>query len=205
LASGFDEQESSAIDIVGMQEVQEEYIDKFLEVIRENGPEQADWVLVRHGVCGTIYNKSTMGHAESVSIECGKSLRCVQGLFFRDSGLLHLNAWFEHYKNVITTIEKISLPADIEPTRVIITMDSNDFSGLYRTYAIKLANLTLKIPGETKQKTCCEDSGYHYVGDYIFDSEYAKAKYYGIPKNINPAKEQLMSDHLPVLLRTSHI
>jgi hypothetical protein len=86
------------------------------------------------------------------------------------------------------------------PKRIIITMDSNDFNGKYRTSSILLNGMILRHPG-IPLKTCCEDSSYSYYGDYILDSTTISPTQYGVPESVDK-DTQYMSDHLPVMLIT---
>ena len=112
----------------------------------------------------------------------------------------------------------------VTPSRIVIGMDSNDHNNtlfnMLKTKpnsAVKVCNLRLDLPSYKPLKTCCEDANYKFNGDYIIDSEcsthskYKIATLYGKTKKnkdiqiVKSAKQQLFSDHLPIVYNTKGI
>lgn len=79
--------------------------------------------------------------------------------------------------------------------------DFNDDSKQLLRDKIEVLGMTLDFPPKTKgPKTCCYDSNYAFVGDYILDSGWKKGTYFGIPKGYT--RPPYRSDHDPVVLET---
>ena len=189
------------VDVVGIQEASAKFMVPLVQLMQSKiNSKRAQFVIVGKKTCCTIYNRITMGNAESFELKSQvEGLRCGQAIFFPKSELLFLNLWFDHDKNIKKIIENLIFQKDFKPTRIIVTMDSNDYTGKYKDIVIEILGLTLMHPGKPEQ-TCCDDSGYTYFGDYILDSDQDnRMNYYGVPLNLD-GPSQLMSDHLPVML-----
>jgi hypothetical protein len=143
--------------------------------------------------------------------------------------VIYASLWLGHfdskqvYRRVFHDIgERL---AAVPHTRVVIGMDSNDHNAtLYRAVTetpgdLRVGPYPLRLPSRTIHKTCCEDTEYAYHGDYIMDTgcrtTSSEAAYhiptlYGLtPKNgalgiVHDGKQQLMSDHLPLLYRMKY-
>ena len=80
---------------------------------------------------------------------------------------------------------------------MIVCVDSNDWSGAAKHLKISLRP-ALDLENKGAPKSCCDDSGYTYVGDYILDTQLnTETKIVDIPSNAEP---DLMSDHKPIYL-----
>lgn len=76
--------------------------------------------------------------------------------------------------------------------------DFNDYQGTLIGKSLNVFGKQISMQSNPP-KSCCEDSGYAFVGDYIFDSKITDDKYYGLPLDYN-RYEPIMSDHDPVIL-----
>jgi len=139
--------------------------------------------------------------------------------------IIFLSLWLGHfdtktkYKNVFQECTDRLVHAS--PKRIVIGMDSNDHNNtLFKMVTkqkslAKICNLRLYLPAHKPLKTCCEDVNYNFNGDYIMDSNcshdsnytYEISTLYGKTKKNNniqivkSAKQQLFSDHLPILYK----
>ena len=64
---------------------------------------------------------------------------------------------------------------------------TGDFNDSYRSPLEEITFLGMKLKqhntlNNKPPNTCCTDSNYQWAGDYIFDSDYHKNGYYGIPR-----------------------
>lgn len=130
--------------------------------------------------------------------------RGMQAVWFGKIRLLFINLHAPHRINLpkvlVSELEKIEQAMKKRkyfPLRIIITGDFNDYRGTLIPLQISMMGLHLVIPQTQSAKTCCFDSGYHYPGDYIFDS--SGISQFGLPPGyvrMNPP----MSDHDPEVL-----
>jgi hypothetical protein len=128
--------------------------------------------------------------------------------------LVHLNMNFNQIGKLFLSSE-MGKTTNIKKTRVIVTGDFNDFKGLLIKLSIegKLMFLGKILRMHTVKDvpiSCCTDTKYQYVGDYIFDSlnndnnnndnnNNDKTYYYDFPLGYDRTIN-LLSDHDPVVL-----
>ena len=150
-----------------------------------------------------------------------KDIRGIQAVFFPVRNLLAINVHAPHYIDLVyhlnanfAYIGKLLMQseagksANLKETRVIVTGDFNDFKGLLIEPTIegkltilgKVLMMHIKAI-EDVPISCCTDTNYKYVGDYIFDSHNNNEKnyYYGLPLGYD-RRINLLSDHDPVVL-----
>lgn len=161
-----------------------------------------------------------------------KRVRSVAGVYHQ--GIVYLSVWLGHLHDFaahkaalasLATPLREALYGVAAPRRLIVGMDSNDYQGTMvpagklppgYSYgdgtggdkAITIGKFRLRFPGNAEQ-TCCTDSEYAYVGDYVLDSDVSGAQAYGMRLPVNPdtgavytAQDQYMSDHAPVVYDT---
>jgi hypothetical protein len=99
-----------------------------------------------------------------------------------------------------------------KPPRIIIGGDFNDHNApkLYREeipFDSFGHDYSIKVPNTGGDLHSCCHSSYDLTSDYIFDKEYSKAFWCGVPvnfdKNTQEKQSQLMSDHIPIVLETT--
>ena len=180
----------SVVDIVGFQE-----LDNAEAVVKR----MPGYSIISNGTCGVMYRKYL--DAEFIKIKTKtKKIRSICAAYFPSLELLFLSVWLNHDNGKLQSLESIPLKKSLEGrkvSRIIWTMDSNDYSGN------ELRNVSLRqnvVPNRTGQrlcddlKSCCEDSDYTYVGDYIFDTHPELA----VSCGMMPQDGLLMSDHRAV-------
>ncbi len=159
-----------------------------------------------------MYNQTIFGNGVNLLDEDGKyfilieqnDARAFQCVWFEKVGLVVINLHAPHDIDLVTAIEEKGKEIEIihpyvKPKRVIMGGDFNDFNGTISKQSVLMFGHELKLISKPP-KSCCEDSSYKYVGDYIFDSkEPSNSSYFGFPskyERYNP----IMSDHDPVVL-----
>lgn len=124
-------------------------------------------------------------HGPGLKKMLGKGLRKVERDFLRVTKLPR------------DAVETVILCGDFNDYKGSLLQPPDDWSGVF--------NDTLELPvdsGSSAPRTCCEDSGYSYTGDYIYMNSKALARckhVYRVPrqyKRHNPP----ISDHDPVVL-----
>lgn len=184
-------------DLIGLQEVVQTYLYEMLDVI--NNDTEKTYESIGSGPVRFIYNVETLGTGYLLSppklymIEPKRELIVV---WFSKVQILAINLHAPHQVNlkeeILNTLNKVQIY--VNPKRIIIVGDFND--GYYESLTqINFKGKILRQHGNPP-KSCCADSNYSTIGDYIFDSEYMKGGFYGIPKD---AYDILMSDHYPVV------
>ena len=152
--------------------------------------------------CSVIYN-STLKVIPVEIKRLPKGVRCFAAVYVPEKKLLLASVHMDHlsgsgFKKAIEALNgPLVAGLKYQVDRIVLGMDSNDTQGNL-AQGFRLLDHKLSIPGPI-QKTCCEDVGYIYSGDYIFDSS-PNPHFYGIPKlpkDWTPFT-QLMSDHLPI-------
>lgn len=185
-------------DLLGIQEFNHNYINEFNKLMPEYN--------FIHGQEITVgYNRKIMGNGKKIQgikyIGIKGKVRGIQAIYFDKHRLLFINLHAPHNINILDELtrqlDKIRGKLTIQPKRVIIAGDFNDYNGTLLNVDIEFMGLTLKIPDHKAIKTCCYDSNYNFYGDYIFDSD-RSSKYGFLPnyKRFDPP----LSDHDPVIL-----
>jgi len=204
-------------DLIGLQEIGDKYyIQKMLTVF----PKGYETIRQSPQTVYFIYNKNKLGSGTIISppnLNVGGSGRPMLVVWFAQIKLLAINLHAAHKINLKQTIENsfnsITIPAGVKPNRIIITGDFND------TYNAPLSEINimgklLKQHGPPPKSCCIDtDTKYQFPGDYIFDSDYQQAGFYGVPDDAKTpvlyngnkpyvnsnSKNKLMSDHEPVV------
>jgi hypothetical protein len=166
-----------------------------------------------------IYDQDKLGNGIMLSkpgLHILEPTRLMMVVWFPHTKILAINLHaphdFDSEKEITNTFNSVDIPSSIMPRRIIMTGDFNDS---YRSPLEEITFLGMKLkqhntPNNKPPNTCCTDSNYQWAGDYIFDSDYHKNGYYGIPrrskndtssslKSIFQYPEILMSDHHPVI------
>jgi hypothetical protein len=141
-----------------------------------------------------------------------KQKRGMQAVYFPYHQLLFINLHAPHNINLIKELKEkcsnimnrfIEIFGNINIiNRILMSGDFNDDQEVLLKTPITIFNKKLGIPGYVNYipRTCCEDSGFIYFGDYILDSNYTNDNiYFGLPLNYN-SDIHLFSDHDPVVL-----
>ena len=206
-----------APDIVGIQEGDKIAIPNVVNHIMSIVDSKLyDYKLVGNEPIFTIYNHSTMGEAKQFFHfhNMDEVIRSVQAIYFPETHLVFINVWCNHPEqfelkctDMMKSIQNLPYESSFdtffgthqkhEIDRVIVTVDSNDGSGLCQSTKFDIMGFRLQVPNNKELKTCCDDTGFIYTGDYIFDS-YSWQK----PDQNKEYKMQetvLMSDHYPVI------
>jgi len=180
-------------DLIGLQEVALPY---FPDLVKQIGKE---YTSVGYGPVQLVYNKRKLGEGYLISpldLYMVETVRVFTVTWFPQVKLLVINLHAPHRVNLKETISEAfsKVPTvGIRPERILALGDFNDgyFSLLE---SLTIMGKILRQHGPPSQ-ACCADSNFRTVGDYIFDSEYEREGFYGIPPS---AKQNLMSDHYPV-------
>lgn len=190
----------SEYDLFAVQEVNEKYVDVFFNSITYNQMDK-NWKFLLDGYLAVGYDEDFMGIGIPLTKNMRLDSRSIQLIWFEKHKLLFINLHAPHdidLKKIIQqTCDKIRL--NIKPTRIIMCGDFNDYRGTLIDKDIKIFGKILKIPNKSKVKSCCDDSGYKYPGDYFLDSDDKISLYFGLPHNYD-RKVNLISDHDPIVL-----
>jgi hypothetical protein len=199
----------SSYDIFGLQEVHPSYAGAFFREINKHAKNRKFIPYVNNLKKGLmiIADEKVFGKGEELSpsgytVGPKNIARGLQVVWFNKHKLLFVNLHAPHNINLKYYIELAlnSLKLSVNPERVIMTGDFNDYRGKLIKESIDVFNLKIRNPGQPP-RSCCTDSNYKYFGDYILDSlQHEKDTfYYGLPLSYernNPP----MSDHDPVVL-----
>ena len=182
--------------IVGIQEGVNSVTPLIVDVMNKQVGENK-YAYTNLNTCYFIYDisigKPSYLNLTTVADANNKNEREMLVVYFPNIKLLAINLHAPHGANLKSEIElKINqLNLNLNPNRIIVTGDFNDGKGSLKE--LQILGQTLKQHGRPF-KTCCTDSDYQYVGDYIFDSDYNKSGIYQIVKS-----DKLMSDHYPII------
>ena len=185
-------------DLIGLQESGPIYLPGIVDIIKRQTGFQYE--TIGHGFVQFIYNPILLGKGVLLSpldlhmVEQGRQMIIV---WFSLIKLLAINLHAPHKvdleKVILDAFNKV--PVNVNPNRIIITGDFNDAYNNTPLTQIKIMDKILRQHGPAS-KSCCTNANYRYMGDYIFDSEYQRPGFYGIPPD---AYDKLMSDHHPVI------
>lgn len=213
----------SDYDLFGLQEINVKYQEPFEDVLISIGEEKhRDYRFINSYYFGgwavTVgYDQNKLGEGVQITpndFSLGSSRpRGLQAVYFPDHELLFINLHAPHNINLKQEldykgkqIEKFFAEAfgdtEYKVKRIIMAGDFNDDSGSLLNQTINMFGLNIKlpVPGHKVPKTCCTDTNYIYVGDYILDSNPNNGNiYFGLPLGYN-RKTDLYSDHDPVVL-----
>lgn len=190
-------------DLLGFQECVEPSFSTFLRWICQGTGR--NYQMIGSGSVQFIYDQNKLGQGILLSkpnLCIIEETRLMIVVWFPQTKLLAVNLHAPHdfdlQKHITETFNSIDIPSTVKPDRIIMTGDFNDS---YRSPLKEITFLNMKlrqhhIINETSLQTCCADSNYRWIGDYIFDTEYTRDGYYGISVD---ADKSLMSDHHPVI------
>lgn len=215
-------------DLFGLQEVNGKHQPEFEKYIREQGFKFGkDYHFITGHYFGnwgvTIgYDKNIMGEANRITPDGyligvnPNDMRGIQAVYFRKYKLLFVNVHAPHEIDLVTILNKMLHDISIrfqklggnlkDIMRVIMTGDFNDDRRLLVGASLKFDKLSVRIPGDPGKipKTCCTDTGYKFIGDYILDSKVnsiasGNGDYFGLPPGYDRNKV-FLSDHDPIVL-----
>jgi len=171
-----------------------------------------------------IWNSNTMHSVQPLTLGNTHShIRSASAIYIPNIELVFVCIWLGHNGNKKEAFESLDLQTALagQPVRrVVLTTDSNDANGAHlHGRSFRLLGFDMREPHNNNLRSCCEGVNFTYMGDYVFDSHPELHTEYGIPslpsrheldKKIKDNKQwtpttQLMSDHLPVVLKTSCI
>ena len=186
-------------DIFGIQEYNINYANEF-----ENIMSNYKFIRGRENAVG--YNQSILGipiiikdinHIGPVGNQRG-----MQAIWFDLHKLIFVNLHAPHDIDImfelqyqLNKLSKILLKMKINPDRIIITGDFNDYKGSLIGKTIKFIDFNLHVSNNIR--TCCFDTNYTYAGDYIIDSN--NNTYFDYPEGYKRNKPPI-SDHDPIAL-----
>lgn len=188
-------------DLVGIQESVPTYLGNICSQISEKSGKE--YQSIGSGSVQFIYNRLHLGEGVLLSepnLHIIEENRLMIVVWFPKIKLLAINLHAPHNvdlgESITNTFETVSI--SIKPDRIIMTGDFNDG---YRSplTELNLIGKVLRQHGEPS-KTCCLDTNFRFQGDYIFDSDYTKDGFYGVPNSVYALP---MSDHLPVVFEES--
>ena len=193
---------SQKCDLIGLQECVEPSFTRMLTTICQSNPSHS---CIGYNSVQLIYNKDKFGEGIMLNepgLHILEPSRLMIIIWFPLVKLLVVNLHaphdFDSQKEITNTFNMgIYDKYNIKPDRIIMMGDFND-SYRESLTEITLQNKLLKQHPTVTNKpiqTCCTDSNYSWIGDYIFDSDYMKDGYYGSIDDHNV----LMSDHHPVI------
>lgn len=204
-------------NLFGLQEVHYTYV-KLLEDYLRKQNTNFKFVNSRTGLV-VGYDSSIYGNAilitpdDYVFGENKNDLRGMMAVYFPSNKTLIINLHAPHY---IDLVEQLNMNFEYigqlfykrypyDDPRILVTGDFNDYNGSLIEPSLKGKlkmlgkSLKLHVKGKSDTpKSCCMDSNYKFVGDYIFDSD-QNLSYFGFPLGYL-RHEPFMSDHDPVVL-----
>ena len=213
---------SQGVHLLGLQECQD--VGVFGKWMREASP--AAFCTVAETVGGTqatsalVYDLAHTGPHDPIAMphsagpfgpQYSGPVRSVAAAYFPRKQLVFASVWLNHLdhglplaralKALLTRMLAANAGKPVQ--RMIVTMDSNDYTGSLKgfTYAVSggaaaAAPLTLRLIGQPR--TCCDDSAYKFPGDYILDTA---AGHETVLASVPAPLASYMSDHLPVRLQ----
>jgi len=198
-------------DLFGVQEVNHKYKQTFMDTIklsrRDKNFEFISSDYHNNASIITGYDKNVLGNGMSLTHNLKLSSidddRTIQIIWFKKHHLLFINLHAPHNINLKTEIEKVcnNIRLLVKPSKIIMVGDFNDCEGKILNKCINIFGMELRIPFNNDiPKTCCNDVGYEYVGDYILTSDYNNQNvYFGLPLDYD-RETNLYSDHDPIVL-----
>lgn len=201
----------SNYDLFGVQEVNDKYQKVFIDTIKLSNKKRNFEFLSScyHDNTNIItgYDKNILGCgiklANDLKLSSENDDRAIQLIWFKKHSLLFINLHAPHNINLKEKIEKIcnNIKLLVRPSKIIMVGDFNDCKGKILNVSINIFGMELKIPlNSVVPTTCCSDTNYDYVGDYILTTDYYERNiYFGLPLDYN-RETNLYSDHDPVVL-----
>ena len=189
-------------DLIGLQESDAQSTTNLVRYLQKFASQPVEFRRIGREVCSIIYNRLTMGPGHPFFLTA-PGLRGGCGVYFPKRNLIFHSLWLDHGTDLHQLLRQFKLPHGVTAGfRVVVALDSNDDQTWFgRGSGLQIYGVTVQHPGSAPDRTCCEDSGYTYPGDYILDSQPWRTLEYGVPSSLDP-QTQLMSDHLPVILRS---
>ena len=193
---------TNTFDIFCAQEGTKEYVDLIYNKLNKSKKYNICKSFISRTLLWTIYKKSFgkptelfKGHFKN------HKGRPIQILYFKNINLILINAHFPHEVEIKQLIKINILPyikMYLNKSRIIFCGDFNDSNSQLikeNDAELKLDNIIMKTENAKNVKSCCYNSNFTDIGDYIFDSK--KINYFGIIPIFNKIK--LASDHKPVI------
>lgn len=178
-------------DLMGFQECVEPSFSRMLQRIKlESKPYSKNYQVIGHDSVQIVYDQDKLGTGIMLSkpgLHILEPTRSMIVVWFPHTKILAINLHaphdFDSEKEITNTFHSVDIPSSIVPRRIIMTGDFNDS---YRSPLEEITFLGMKLKqhntlNNKPPNTCCTDSNYQWAGDYIFDSDYHKNGYYGIP------------------------
>ena len=203
----------SQYSLFGLQEISNKHSEAFFKKIKSNANNQqynftktsnGDWTVVT-GFDEMITGPGIQITSPNDHLIVGTDSRGIQATYFGKIKLIFINLHAPHkisfndIQSKIIEIEFNNQHLKYNVERIVIVGDFNDFNGKFADRSFKMFDKEISLPKNVSlPKSCCEDSQYQYVGDYIFDSEKIHS-YFGFPLKYK-RQDPLMSDHDPVVL-----
>ena len=169
-------------DLIGLQESTSTHLFEIVEAINRRTSHQYE--SVGAGPVQFIYNIESFGKGYLLSppdlhmIQIGRRMIIV---WFPQIKLLAVNLHAPHQvdlkKQILDTFNTV--PINVNPDRIVMMGDFNDAYNQPLTQ-LTIMNKILRQHGSPPH-SCCTDMEYRLIGDYIFDSEYQRSGFYGIP------------------------
>ncbi len=190
-----------APDLIGLQESVKTYLPHIVDTI--NSQLQGQYKSIGWHSVQFIYNSDTLGEGHLLSppdLHIRDAGRGMIVVWFPKRQLLAINLHAPHKvhlaQEISKTFDTVAIPELVKPQRIIVTGDFND--AYYQTLTeLNIMGKILRQYGSgSVAKSCCTDTNYQLIGDYIFDSDYNLPGFYGIQKD---DLNQLMSDHYPII------
>jgi len=213
----------SEYDLFGVQEVNDKYKDKFIDMIKLSNKNYEFLSSSYHGDTSIMvgYDKTILGNGiqltKDLKLSSNTDDRAIQIIWFKKHSLLFINLHAPHDINLKKEIERVcnSVKLSVIPKKIIMVGDFNDNQGRILNQSINIFGLELRLPLFNEiPTTCCDDIDYNSVGirsetpltgsytfgDYILTTDYDnKNLYFGLPLDYN-RNINLYSDHDPVVL-----
>ena len=209
-------------DLMGFQECVEPSFSRMVQRIKqESKPYSRNYQTIGYDSVQIVYDEDKLGNGIMLNksgLHIIESTRLMIVVWFPQTKILAINLHaphdFDSEKEITNTFNSINISEDVKPERIVMMGDFNDS---YRQPLTEITFLDMKLKQHLTStgkplQTCCTDSNYQWIGDYIFDSDYFKNGYYGIPGRMgdstgtyfqrnDPEHEDkiLMSDHHPVI------
>ena len=194
-------------DLIGLQECVNSSMDTFLEIINSGNRQ---YEILGEDSVRILYDVNKVGNGYILSdpdhhiLEPSRKMLVV---WFPTCSVLMVNLHAPHDFDSKNEIERafaqVGIDNFIDTTKIKRIIVTGDFNDSYRKPLenLEFVNRSLKqhkTSDNRKLYTCCDDADYKWMGDYIFDSEYSRNGYYGIPEGYD---KELMSDHHPVIYK----
>eukprot|EP00750_Incisomonas_marina_P026477 INCI5911.5.p1 GENE.INCI5911.5~~INCI5911.5.p1 ORF type:complete len:653 (-),score=70.65 INCI5911.5:2028-3986(-) len=230
---------SLGVDLLGVQEMHPRG--------QGNAPRFAKFMGPNYGwhqmhTAAVLYNRERVGPVDHLPRLRGcKGVRSACAIYVRKLQLVFISVWLNHDRHKVQMLESLDEDlrsalqwpaASTDPMqpldacgagwpvhRVVVAMDSNDFSAELNVQTFRLLGREMRHAGIGRRsgkpwphgelQTCAEDCSFSLIGDYIFDSTSTPAtqatamttrsyRIAPLPAGVTPFT-QLLSDHLAVI------